>query len=307
MLKYSMRETNTNDQIDLELTRTYFGDASKNADLRDQKGPKGRAGHPTRRRFLLIMPLLITLIVLAGLIFLAIDFLDQKRLVFNISINIEPLARPATPVREPTPDASGPAALTEKDIHEQVQKKHTPRERTTLYDFEEDNGGWEIPAWALDKQDHVARTLKRTDIIASEGMGSLELYVEFPRGKWTAALIEIPQYLNFEGYDLLSADIYLPSGSPEGLKGKLILTVGERWQFVEMSLSIRLSPGEWTTISADISEDSIDWKRVEVDEIFKADIRKMAIRIESDGFFYSGPVYIDNIRVTSRAALTPEP
>ena len=67
-----------------------------------------------------------------------------------------------------------------------------------------------------------------------------------------------------------------------------------------MSRGVRLIPGEWTTITASISEESRDWKRTTVDETFKADVRKIAIRIESNGKpAYSGPIYIDNIIVVA--------
>ena len=66
-----------------------------------------------------------------------------------------------------------------------------------------------------------------------------------------------------------------------------------------MSRGIRLQPGEWTTISARLTEDSMDWKRTKVTEEFKSDVRKIAIRIESDRIPYFGPIYIDNLRLSS--------
>ena len=135
---------------------------------------------------------------------------------------------------------------------------------------------------------------------ASSGSGSMELSVEFPGGRWTGALVEIQQYLNLDGYDRISADIYLPPGCPEGLRGKIIFTVGEDWRFVEMSRSAKLVPGEWTTITASISDGSMEWKRTSVDSSFREDVRKVAIRIESNNKpAYSGPILIDNIRVYS--------
>ncbi|HPN73549.1 MAG TPA: hypothetical protein PKZ41_06080, partial [Candidatus Omnitrophota bacterium] len=75
-------------------------------------------------------------------------------------------------------------------------------------------------------------------------------------------------------------------------------TVGDNWQWVEMSRSYDLKPGEWVTVEADIAPGSIDWRRVEVGEAFRQDIRKIDIRVESNNKpAYSGPFYIDNVRV----------
>jgi hypothetical protein len=44
----------------------------------------------------------------------------------------------------------------------------------------------------------------------------------------------------------------------------------------------------------------MDWKRTKVDKEFKADVRKVAVRIESNKTPYTGPIYIDDIRVYSQ-------
>ncbi|MFH1552340.1 MAG: hypothetical protein ABID83_01705, partial [Candidatus Omnitrophota bacterium] len=69
------------------------------------------------------------------------------------------------------------------------------------------------------------------------------------------------------------------------------------WKFVEMSRSVPLIPGEWVTITANIEPGSYDWKRIVPDETFAGDVRKIAIRIESNNKpAYTGPIYIDNVR-----------
>jgi hypothetical protein len=77
----------------------------------------------------------------------------------------------------------------------------------------------------------------------------------------------------------------------------IILTQGEDWEFNEMSRPFRLDPGEWTTVYADISENSLDWRRKKIGPHFRKDIRKIAVRIESSRNRYRGPVYIDNIKL----------
>ncbi len=172
-------------------------------------------------------------------------------------------------------------------------------EERTYYDFEtSDLNGWEIPMWALDKTDYVAKGAELSREVASHGDASMKVTTDFPGGLWSAALVEIQQYLVLSSYRVVRADIYLPEDAPIGLKAKLILTVGNNWKFVEMSRSAPLIPGEWVTITANIEPGSYDWKRVVPDEKFAEDVRKIAIRIESNRKpKYSGPIYIDNVRV----------
>ena len=171
-------------------------------------------------------------------------------------------------------------------------------EERTFYDFERGLGGWEIPMWAEGKIDHVAKNLQTSQDVASKGNSSMKMDTEFPGGMWTAGLVEIQQYLDLSPYRVIRADIYLPQGAPLGLKGKIILTVGDSWKWVEMSRSYALKPGEWVTLTADLTPGSVDWRRIQVDDAFRQDVRKIDVRVESNNKpAYTGPIYIDNIRV----------
>jgi len=171
-------------------------------------------------------------------------------------------------------------------------------EERVLFSFEKDVSGWEVPDWALDKDDHVAETLDISTDFASEGEKSLKVDCNFPGGIWSAAVIEHEQYMDFSPYREITVDIYIPEDTPLGLRAKMILTVGEKWKFTEMTRAIPLVPGEWTTIKASIDLGSYDWKRTVVTEEFRQDIRKMVVRVESNRRpVYSGPVYVDNIKL----------
>ncbi len=171
-------------------------------------------------------------------------------------------------------------------------------ETTVLFGFEGSLQGWDIPDWAYEKPDHVQQSVEPSDKFASEGKGSLEMMADFPGGKWTGAIVEIMQYFDWTNYSKLEADIYLPAGAPEGLKGTIILTVGDEWKWVEMSRAISLVPGQWVTIVADLKPGSIDWRRIQVDDTFRKDVRKIDIRVFSNNLpAYTGPIYIDNVRV----------
>ena len=167
-----------------------------------------------------------------------------------------------------------------------------------LFDFETGLQGWEIPDWAYEKADHVQEEVGVSDKYAKTGDSSLEMTVEFPGDRWTGAITEIMQYFDWSDFKEVAFDIYLPEDAPAGLKAKLILTVGDTWKWVEMSRSFALVPGEWVTIKADLMPGSIDWRRIQVDDAFRQDVRKMDIRVVANGKpAYSGAVYIDNIRV----------
>jgi len=171
-------------------------------------------------------------------------------------------------------------------------------EERVYYDFESDLGGWEVPIWALNKSDYVAREeVLVSEDVASQGNTSMKFTANFPKGVWSAALIDIQQFLDLSPYRVVCADIYLPAEAPLGLKAKLILTVGENWKFVEMARSVPLIPGQWVTITANIEPGSYDWKRVVPDKKFAEDVRKVAIRVECNREpAYDGPIYVDNIR-----------
>lgn len=171
-------------------------------------------------------------------------------------------------------------------------------EETILFSFENGLEGWEIPDWAYEKPDHVCQDINPSTNFSSKGAGSLEMQVEFPGGRWTGALIEIMQYFDWSDYSKIAVDLYIPKDAPLGLKAKIILTVGDSWKWVEQSKSAALKPGQWVTLEADLKPGSIDWRRVQVDEAFRSDIRKLDIRVDSNNKpAYTGPIYIDNIRV----------
>ncbi|MBU0683485.1 MAG: hypothetical protein ABIH85_00035 [Candidatus Omnitrophota bacterium] len=178
-----------------------------------------------------------------------------------------------------------------------IQAEETT-ESAVLFDFESGLQGWDIPDWAYEKPDHVQQSIEVSDRFASEGSQSLRMDVDFPGGKWTGGIVEIMQFFDWSDYDNVACDIYLPADAPEGLKASMILTVGDSWKWVEMSRSYELKPGQWVTLSGDLRPGSIDWRRVQVDDSFRQDIRKIDVRVYSNNNpAYTGPVYIDNVRI----------
>jgi len=164
-----------------------------------------------------------------------------------------------------------------------------------LFSFEEDTEGWEIPDWAYEQDDYVGEDIDSSKDVAKVGKGSLMLTVNFSGNRWNGAVAEIMEYFDWTPYSGISCDIYLPEGAPNGLKAKMVLTVGDDWKWTEQARSYRLKPGQWTHISANLKPGSTDWRRVKPTDEFRADVRKLAIRIESSKPVYNGPIYIDNI------------
>lgn len=171
-------------------------------------------------------------------------------------------------------------------------------EEKVIFNYEKDTQGWAVPEWALEQQDHVAKSVEISKKYAKEGQSSLEVMANFNGKAWTGAMIEDAEYFDWTPYKEVACDIYLPKEAPEGLKARLILTVGENWKFTEMSRAIPLIPGQWVTVSASIAPGSEDWKKTVVDDNFRKDIRKLGIRVESNKKpAYEGAFYIDNFRV----------
>lgn len=168
---------------------------------------------------------------------------------------------------------------------------------TVLYGFEDDTGGWRVPDWALEKEDHVARDVSVSPDWASEGKKSMKVVSEYISGKWSGAYVEIEDYYDWSAYSKLSVDIYIPKDAPAGLKGKIILTTGEEWKWTEMSKTVPLTPGQVTTVTASLAPGSKDWKNTLVDDNFRKDVRKFGVRVENNKSEWKGMYYVDNIRL----------
>ena len=168
-----------------------------------------------------------------------------------------------------------------------------------MFDFEEGVQDWAIPDWALTSPDYVGKTFRASQTVASHGHGSVELTAEFPGGgRWTGAYAEIEMHVtDWSQFGAIALDVYVPLEAPKGLQARLILTVGEQWTWTEMNRALPLEPDRWTTITANLKPGSLDWKFFP-DDLFRKDVRKVGIRIESDHEpAYQGPVFIDQIRL----------
>ncbi len=167
-----------------------------------------------------------------------------------------------------------------------------------MFGFETDAQGWTIPDWAMEKPDeYFGQDVTVGNEGATEGNKALAISVVFPGGRWGGAIVQAEDYWDWSPHNYVAADITLPPDAPAGLRGKLILTVGEGWEWIEMSRSVQLKPGGTTTITADVAPGSGDWKKKNIDEEFRRDVRKMSVRVETNKAPYQGKIYIDNVRL----------
>lgn len=169
-----------------------------------------------------------------------------------------------------------------------------------LYSFERDPEGWEIPDWALAKKDHAARQIGISEFHASSGKYSLELDSEFSGGpSWEGSYVErLIDVTDWSPFKFLSLDFFLPKDAPHGLRARIILTVGEEWKWIEMNRTVPLAPGEWIVIKVDLTPSSMNWRKF-IDDSFRSDVKKLGIRIESNGkITYKGPIFIDNVKLS---------
>ncbi len=175
-----------------------------------------------------------------------------------------------------------------------------PKTEISIFGFEGSLEGWQIPDWASSSQDYVGQGLQISDSQASEGRFSMTLQADFPGDRWTGVYVEREiEVADWSPFGQLSLDLYVPPEAPEGLLGRIILTVGEEWVWTEMNHGIPLAPGRWTAITVNLKPGSMDWKFFP-DDAFRRRVRKLGVRIESGqhGPAYRGPVYVDRIRLS---------
>ena len=264
-----LQKTQKLDSINSELARAYFNPVERRPESAANQKKTIHQSFPLRK----------TVAILAALGAAGLAFL----LAVNVMNGLKSSALLNAKTKRPSIfTAPAPTLYNEK----------------VFYDFETGKDGWEIPPWAIDKQDHTQKNMEISSDISSRGEKSLRIDADFFPGQWTASIAEMQRYLDLSAYDAVIVDIYLPPGAPQrGFRAKLIFTVGEDWKFIEMSRSVRLEPGKWTHILTSLKPDSKDWKWTKIDNEFKEDIRKISLRVEYEGQqSYSGPVYIDNLR-----------
>ena len=168
-----------------------------------------------------------------------------------------------------------------------------------IFGFEGGLEGWSIPDWAKASSENAGEACLASQDHAAQGQSALEIQTSFPGDRWASAYVEREvEMTDWTPFGQLSVDVYLPETAPMGLRGKIILTIGDQWEWTEMNRAIPLQPGAWTPITVSLKRYSMDWKFFPDDE-FRKSVHKIGVRIESDSeSAYRGPVFLDNVRLT---------
>lgn len=171
---------------------------------------------------------------------------------------------------------------------------------TVMYGFEKNAQGWEIPDWSLDKDDYGLQVISLNEEVAKEGTSSLKLHVDFIPEEWNAGIVEVEEYFDLTNSNKLSCDLYIPKDAPRDMEARITLTVGDDFYWIQMTETIALYPGRWITLTANLRNNNSNWRHnddiVRLTEERKANVRKIGVRVESDGIQYKGAIYIDNVR-----------
>lgn len=189
-----------------------------------------------------------------------------------------------------------------KDGKEKEKKEMVQLMR--LYDFETDIQDWYIPEWCFKKDDNAAVMVSVSKEKASTGQLSLKLGCKFLPLVYSQAYTEVSKkdgFYDLTGYKDIKADVFVPKEATKKFKGELVLTIlteDEEWEWTEVRKPISLVNGEWTMVSANIHVESTDWKQ-QITKEKRSRVKRIGVRVSTYDNTYTGPVYIDNIRLES--------
>ncbi|HNX91853.1 MAG TPA: hypothetical protein PKY78_07370 [Candidatus Omnitrophota bacterium] len=161
---------------------------------------------------------------------------------------------------------------------------------------------WGIPEWSGEKADHINPVLSIDENFGDkQDSMSLKLNLSFSGEAWSAGIIEANGVFDLTLYRALTFSVYLPSDAPKGIEARAIIVSGDDFKWIEMGRSFVVEPGRKTVIKANLKNGCRDWRikgeQIVLTEALKQDIRKVAIRIESNVVKYDGPIYLDDIQI----------
>lgn len=184
-------------------------------------------------------------------------------------------------------------------------------EAVTLYTFNRDTEGWQMPDWPNGNRDPNGVLYKPKQVgypTATDENNKSALYVpvNLVSGKPSQAFVGTAPGTDWSLIDAISVDVYLPKDAPQGLDATLYF-MGNGWQWMLQKKDYILRPGEWTRIEAPLAGFQTDdaWDKTE-QEIKAAltNVIEFGVRISNgkDGSSaYLGPVYLTRFRVQVNA------
>ena len=159
---------------------------------------------------------------------------------------------------------------------------------------------WSIPKWSKNNEHYVSPILTIDENSSNFGETSVKINVSFSSENWSAGIIETEGLFDLTLYQTISFEVYLPENAPHGVLARTIIVAGKDYTWIEMAKAVNIPPGKRTVIKANLKRGNKNWNGpngpLKITDMIKSDIKKIAIRIESNSAEYEGPIYIDRIK-----------
>jgi len=120
--------------------------------------------------------------------------------------------------------------------------------------------------------------------MASEGTGALKLSLSLSGTEWQegGVFVDPATPYDWSGAKTISVDVYVPAEATNFL-AQIFVKTGEGWTWAN-SADAQLTPGEWTTVTADLST---------LGDI--KDVREVGVKVGTGSTAFTGDVFIDNV------------
>ncbi|MFN3682975.1 MAG: hypothetical protein ACK41F_03455 [Fimbriimonadaceae bacterium] len=178
-------------------------------------------------------------------------------------------------------------------------------EAVTAYGFEIGKDRWNAPGWADGNQDGEGRTVQPEvdGTVARGGSRSLRAAANLAEGRFSQLFWSTPVGEDWSRFARVRAWVFLPAGAPEGLLARVQLT-GADWKYREFAGDVRLVPGEWTEVSADLAASGAPGWGCTEGELASALrwVVGFGFKVHNEGSLvgYRGPVYLDDVQLVLR-------
>ncbi|MBI5928802.1 MAG: discoidin domain-containing protein [Chloroflexi bacterium] len=162
-------------------------------------------------------------------------------------------------------------------------------ESAQLFGFEGDVEGWVMADfWAGGK------SLGASDAMATDGTGALKLTVSTSGTQWEegGAYFDFPEAVDWSSATAVTVDVYVPAEAVNFL-AQVFVKTGPDWTWANTA-DTALTPGEWTTVTADLSTlGAIN------------ELHEIGVKVGSGSTAFEGDIFIDNIQLVTAVAVAP--
>ncbi|MDP8259011.1 MAG: hypothetical protein P9L90_06295, partial [Candidatus Aadella gelida] len=171
----------------------------------------------------------------------------------------------------------------------------------TFYNLPDCLNNWKIPEWSESKSNYSSPILAVDENFSYKGISNFKLNLSFSGDEWNAGIVEANGIFDLTLHKTMEFEVYLPENAPKkGLMVRVAIVSGDDYKWFEMGVPVEIKAGKRTTVRANFKNGNYEWKSAKsmrrMSDRIKSDIKKIAIRVESNYARYKGPVYVDNIR-----------